>query len=236
MDLQAVLREKIDATLASGVIEQTIETALENTLKRVIADALGEYSEFGKDLKKLVFATLKLPENVSLSEYNAAILEIVTRQLESQTAGVIQQQIAGRLTKLLEVPPAEINLSALIEAYKEHVQAKASYGCHCHGEEGQIYVELKQENSSYSSTLWTYITLSDEPVKHAHQAPIRIGVSSRDNEIFSLSFGGQQTEAMIFRGHDSDFEKLLFQAKVAKSKLIIDCDPDDLDLTFELTE
>jgi hypothetical protein len=107
----------------------------------------------------------------------------------------------------------------------EQVKHEADSGCVCYGEgEYGVSVDVTEDG------MFSHIRLADEP--DAKKWDIDIGIWNRSQTIYHLRIGAE-TEGRIFAGPFHNFERLLFQMKAAGSKIVIDCDPADLDTTFE---
>lgn len=238
MEIQEVVNEKLAALISSGSIEEMVEVKVKSLMEKIVSDSLCRYSDFGKQLEKLVTSSLSLPENIELPEYNAAIIEIVTRQLESGTKSILNDQIAANLSNLLTVPPDVIKLSEFVESYKERVKAENHSDCSCDYGEHEIYVEIDTSDRFFSR-----VYLNDEPIKNHFDCQLQIHIShTREKidppcgEVYSVGFRDGKIESQLFRGDFYHLEKFLLQAKVANSKLLIDCDVHDLDLSYSTYE
>jgi hypothetical protein len=226
MDFRTLVIEAFDRVVAAGTVEKIIEEQLAKTIKEVVYQQLREYSDFGGQLKEAVAKSFGLNGELDLPSYNDAILKIVRKQVTAYTNNVIQQQVASNLEKLLEPPPAEITVSALVKKYVEFVKDRRSGSCVCYGE-NQITL-IDDSHDSY----FRYIHLDDEPNKKKYECDIQIGISR--GEVFSLRFKNQDVEKQLFAGPLHGFEEMLFQMKAAKTKVIFDVDLSEVETAYSV--
>lgn len=234
IDLRDAMVAALDKLIASGAIEQALEERIAKTVKECVDNALGTYSDCGKQIKAAVERSMQLSGDIDLPSYNDAILKIVRAQVEHRTNAVIEQQVADNMKDLLEPAPAEIKLSDLIAQYIEHVKDRNEFGV-AYGEERQVRIE--HENSSYGSggTLKLWPTTSRGAFE-TRSRPADIAIHFlRDGTIFSLNFREVDAEKQMFVGHLFGFERSLFRMKAAKSKLVLDKPLHDIDTTYTTT-
>lgn len=232
MEFRQMVINALDKHVESGLVEKCVEEQVAKTIKEIVSDQLRAYSNFGEQLKVAVKESLALNGSLDLPAYNDALLKIVRLQLETYTRDCLEKQVAQNLTKLLEPPPAEIKLSQLVEMYRQRVKEKLQGGCYCHGETGILF-RRKDHDSGF-----VYVDLHDEPKPKKDgllfSADIRLGIH-RD-VLFSLSFGNRDIEKELFVGEFHGFERMLFQMKAAKTRIVVDCHEGDVETYIELAE
>jgi hypothetical protein len=237
MDFRETVIASLDKIMASGAVEQIIEDTLAKTVKAVIENALREYGDFGKQIEAAVKKSFALNGELDLPCYNDTILKIVRRQVEGYTNDVIQKQVAANLERLLEPAPAEIKLSDLVAKYVEEQKDKSSSDCVCYGERQTVEVEVKDDERLAG---FKKIYLSESPRKiettfsglPRAKPPADITIGTHYGEVYHLTYKDADVEKGMFAGPLHDFERLVFQMKAAKSKIIFDCDPSDLELSY----
>jgi hypothetical protein len=237
MDFRKAVVEALDRMVASEAVEKAIERALTKTVNEIVDQELRSYSEFGKQLTEVVKKSLALNGELDLPSYNAQILQIVQRQVEAYTRETIQKQVAENLQKILEPPPETITLSKLVETYREYLKDSIDAGCVCYGDAHEITVLVEQSDIRG----FTHVYLDDEPNQTKHKCAIHFGVyfgskpqeeGLKAGEVYHLAFQNQDVERLMFAGPFHGFERMLFQMKAAKSKVIFDCDVDDLEKSY----
>jgi len=199
-----------------------IEAQVAKTVQEAIRSTLGEYSEFGKQVKEAVAKAFAIHGDIDLPTYNHTILQLIGSYVEKARHDSIQQQVAERMKFLLEPAPAEILLSD-----RKYLHDKSEAGCVC--DSSQNFHVRFQDDAPY----FFKVALSeDEPTKHS-PPDIMFGVSlgigagpdgaKRGGEIYTLSFdNAREVERQLFVGPLYGFERLLFQMHAAKSKVVID--------------
>lgn len=224
MDLRKEVIKALDKVLASGKVEQAIEAKLEQTIKQVLDEELRAYSDFGQTITAAVKKSLSLNGELNLPEYNAAIIEIVRRQVKNYTEAAIQKQVAANLENLLEPPPAEIKLSELVTQFVQDTKERREGECVCYGDGETITLHVWDSDHGF----W-YVALDDDSDKKKENCDITIGVYK--GKIFRLRFANTQIEKEMFAGPFYGFERMLFQMKAQNTILTRD-DTDDVDLNY----
>lgn len=225
MDLAKNLHETIDRIVASGRIESAIEEAVEKAVISVLQDELRSYSDFGGHLKDAVKKSLDFdPAEIDLPSYNEQILKIVRAKVQGLTRASIESQVAEQMEHLLEPAPESINLSKLIGQFVEFVKERRRYDCVCHNEDSVSF------HTSAGRDGFRYIQLDESPGKAVHQCDIQIGM--HQHRVFSLTLRHVHTDRQLFAGPYYGFEKLLFQMKAAKTRIVFDVEPEEIDVEY----
>lgn len=224
MDFRDAVITALDKHIAAGHVVKCIEDKLADTIKRVVDDALSQYSAFGKQLESAVKESLALNGQLDLPSYNDAILKIVRRQVEGAANDAIQRQVADSLTKLLEPPPAEITLSKLVEEYIEQVKGHADD----YGESGEISLIVDKSDSGYGFS----VELDEEGGKRKYGCQLRLNCN-KAGEIYGIRINNVDLEKQLFVGTIWGFERSLFQMHAAKTRLVLDKDASEIETTWE---
>lgn len=235
MSEQATVQQTITDIASGAVIDYlrsdkgvaAIEAQVAKTVQEAIRSTLGEYSDFGKQVKEAVAKALAIHGDLDLPSYNHTVLQLIRMNVEKATRDSIQGQVAERMKFLLEPAPAEILLSDLIAQYRKYLQDRSEAGCVCDSRQ-KFYVRL-HEDAPY----FFHVALSDDtPTKHS-SPDIAFGVSfariesrpdeKRRGEIYTLRFAhAKEVERDLFVGPLYGFERMLFQMHAAKTKVVID--------------
>jgi len=235
MDLESVLNATIQETLKSGIIQQTIKQAVERavtiTVRECVERNLTSYSAFGKQVEEVVKKSLQLHGSIDLPSYNDMILKIIAAQVEHATNESIEKQVAERMKELLSPAPESITLTDLVIEFINHAKREYESGCVCTGGNAKkISLCVKDEGSSSS---FFSIGLDREGEKTINQCDIYFGCN-RKGEIYHLRFRNEEVERRMFVGPLYGFERMLFQMKAAKTKIVIDQDPEDIEMDYWL--
>ncbi len=227
VSLSAIALQAVSGYLKSDKGVAAIDAQVEKTVQGAIRSTLGEYSDFGKQVKEAVARSLAIHGDIDLPSYNHTVLQLIQVYVEKTTRDSIQSQVAERMKFLLEPAPAEILLSEVIEQYRKYLQQRSEAGCVCDSDQN-FYLRLRRDEPYFFE-----VSLSeDAPTKHS-SPDIVFGVSfcrdkTRPNEtpkgeIYSLRFNdAKEVERELFVGPLYGFERMLFQLKAAKSKVVID--------------
>lgn len=235
MDLQTALNTAVANLVASGQVEKLIEKKIAETVEKVIDDSLRSYSPFGEKLKKIVAQAFSIEgREIDLPSYNDMIIKIIRANVQKLSEDTIQRQVADRMEELLEPAPKTIKLSALVERFVSQLRDERDAGCVCHGDE-EACVKLESSSMGLSSDReFKYLKFWEKQPDRGgltrEQPKIAIGLYK--GEVFSLKFAGSDVEKMMFVGPLFNFERFVFQMKVARTIVEIDCDPEDCDLSY----
>lgn len=224
MDFREQVVAAVDQVAVSGKLEAAIAAAVEKTLVEIIRDQLTKYSGFGKQLEEVVKKSLAFQGELDLPSYNDTILKIIGRQVEAYTSNAIQRQVAENMKELLTPAPESIKLTELVAAYIEHVKEHAHSGV-TYGE-AEISLHFTSDDGAFR-----YIELDSEPNKRRYECAISIGVDNK-GIVYVLRFRNQNVEKDMFAGPFYGFERMLFQMKAAKSTIIFDAVPSDIETTY----
>jgi hypothetical protein len=221
MDLRAALIERFDAMVTASEVTKLIDKHLTKCMDDVIGDALRSYSDFGKQLKEVVAKSFAINGQLSLPEYNHAIIAIIQKQVEAHVNDSIEKQIAANMAELLETPPTEIKLSKLIEEFKQECGGRLDGG-----ESGEITFFRDDAQGGYC-----HIYLDEDKGKSKYSCDVHIDVT-KEGEVYCVKLGGQEVKKKLFVGPLYGFGKSLFQMAAAKTKIVLDVQPDDISLVY----
>jgi|GEM_PF-2476813 len=223
-ELQNVVATSMAKIIESGVIEQTIEKKLVETVSSIITSELRDYSEFGKGLQQHVKAALQVDfSSLGIPGYNDFILKIIRQQVTAHADLAIASQISGQLEQLLKPAPATINISEIVANF---IKYNTPDGCEC---DGPDEITLIIDEESYGSR---WVSLDKEPGKTLYRCDYRFGVSLSDGHVFGMNLDGKDIEKRLFVGNFYSFERDLFQMHASGTKVIIDKEAVDIDTYY----
>lgn len=219
--LKSAVTAAFERIAASGVIEQTIEKKLTETIVEAVNSHLRSYSDFGQAIQKHVQQAIGVDlERADLPSYNDFVLKVIRKQLDAAMVGPAAKQIEEDMAKLLAKAPTEITLQELVDdfikAYKED-------------REGEAFT-LHIEHESYG---FKYVCLDVDPDKGRYSCDFRIGID-KQGHVYSLQLGAKDVSKTLFVGPIYGFERDVFQLYAAKTKIVIPegASPDDFDTSF----
>lgn len=230
--MQTLIAPLVQLYLESPAGKEMLEKRVAKLVSDALDSATGYNTEFKKSLDSAVAQSLGLPSGIDLPSYNHTILTIVQRQVEALHAGAIQKQIAERMKDLLKPVPESIKLSEVVEAFRQHCHEKATAGCSCDGEARITIVKKERDSYSYGGTGRQFMDygLDQDKGTAYNQCEIRFGVYG--DEMYTLNFSNRDLEKELFVGPFHGFERMLFQMRAAKTKIIIDGEPDDFETSY----
>lgn len=230
MTLQEIISNACTKLIESGDLEKAIEERVAKTFAKVLDDSMGPYSDFSKGVTDAIKRSVAIGEHLDIPSYNEMIIGITRRMVQGAMEGAVQKQVQSRLEELLEPLPESIKLSKLIESYLQKVKEENEGNCVCYGDHSAITAILERDEGSYrSGDDWWILSLDDEPDKKQRECEIRIHLHG--GKVWHLAFRDRCSSDQLFKGPSFGFEKQLFQMKACGTRIEIDCDPSDLDLT-----
>lgn len=223
--LKEAVAVAFDKIVASGAIEQAIQSKLQDTVASIIKEQMSTYSDFGKAVKEKVERALEINlGEISLPSYGDLIGKIIRTQIDASMRKEFADALEANLKGLLVPAPAEITLEKLLDDYIEH---KKGYGGGMYaGQDFTLVIERKDGG-------YVWIGIDPEPEESHIRCEIQLGVTAR-GEVYSLKFSGKDVKDNLFIGPLFNFELALFQMYTAKTKLIIpeDVHPHDYQTRF----
>jgi hypothetical protein len=113
-ELTAMITARLDHMVESGKVQELIDTQLNKTMTDVLSDSLKSYSDFGKQVKEKLEASLNNAiDKVSFPEYSKFITDQVvaatSEKLNAAASESLQEQLKGILEPVAKVmKPSEL--------------------------------------------------------------------------------------------------------------------------------
>ncbi|NRA87422.1 MAG: hypothetical protein HRU28_08510 [Rhizobiales bacterium] len=198
-----------------------IEASLDQALATAIEDQFSRYGDTQKAIEKAIKESICVNLDLGLPSYNSVVAKLVKEKIETSIFEVGKKHIGAEIDKLLDMPPAEINLSEILEKFQEYVvdynddKMQGEYTC---------VVEETDKDGFY----WVYLDVA--PNTGIYQCHYALAVNNKGH-IYSIkadNYGESiDTEKSKYHSiHLTHFEKLLFNLYACNSKIIDDCDGD----------
>ncbi|WP_205168796.1 hypothetical protein [Burkholderia sp. LMG 13014] len=223
-ELEQAVSNAFSNIVTSGTIEKAIEEKLTKTITSIVNEELQSYSEFGKQLSEHVKKAVQVDfSKLGLPGYNDLILKIIRKRVEEDLNEQIERHVATQLDELLAPAPEEIKLSELVADFIKFQAEKQSYSCSCDLPD-RITLTVDTEGS------FTHIGLDKEAGIDRYRCPWRI--DTMDGRVYSVRINEIDPKNTLFIGPIYGFERKLFQLYATGTKLVIDCDVDDIDTSY----
>lgn len=180
MDIQNAVENAMTNLVASGKIEQLIEKKLEETVKELIDGALRSYSDFGKELKAKIEASLRIDMKAfSLPEYNTVIGNHVISIVENTMYPMAKAAIEENLKKFFKpLEKDSYTFTEVVELFKKSAVEWEG------AEPGENFTARVDERSNS----FTYLSIDMRQNQERYRCKYRIGI--HDGKIFSLTVDG----------------------------------------------
>lgn len=213
-ELSQAIQTAFTGMVESGQLTKIIEANVQKSVETVLSEALRSYSPFQKALAEHVQKSLSVDfSNLGLAGYNETILKIIKAKLDASIHKFADKQFAESMDELLQNPPAEIKLSALVKMLSDEAKEDDNH-------EG-ISWHLVMSDSSDG---WGHLKMDAKPDVRKDDCRFEIAFTAK-GEIYRIyiPYSGDVTKK-IFAGPFFGFERVLFQMYAAKTKLILDED------------
>lgn len=162
MDLQVAAQEKLSALIENGTVDAILEKRLTSTLESVVADIFKDYSEFGKDLKKVLSEKMAVNLNeLKLDRYSSLVMQSIEKILVGTALEGTLANIQNHVKSLVETLDKKTwKLSEIIQKYMDGQISETSDAVYCAGEPSynSIWLEIgeKRETRSHGSSKQEY--------------------------------------------------------------------------------
>lgn len=130
-ELTAMITARLDHMVESGKVQELIDTQLNKTMSDVLESSLKSYSDFGKQVKEKLEASLSdAIGNVSFPEYSKFITDQVVAATGEKLNAVASEQLQEQLKDILE-PVAKVMTPSLllknIGSYFDHESSNVEF-------------------------------------------------------------------------------------------------------------
>lgn len=174
MDLNVLVNSELLKMQESGKLEEIVQAQLQKTVKAMVEDVIGSYSDFGKDLKTVVKNTLAIDvDRLELPTYNVLVRNILMERL----SGLMNDNadlLKARLDEVLGETKSEYKLSEIIHQWMEGLNED-------HDKDGDSITFSVEK--SYGS-LWIYIDEDEGTSKY--NCAYQIAVDPKKQQIFAV--------------------------------------------------
>ena len=233
MDLNVMIDDSLSQLKEEGYVEKVVRNQLQKTIESVIADTLREYGDFGKALKTRVDDLLQINlDNLDLPSYNHLIVKTIQGHLDAVLHEQGVNRMKEQLDELLLTSKDEYKLSELIKELSEEIDDLDELGF----EETHKMTLIIDNESRY--TTWIYFDANSNVPKY--DCKYRIDVDAKTGQVGSIRFKENQYSGnKAFKEFDTrtimggfyGLEKTLFKMYARKSKLVIDEDACELEIS-----
>lgn len=227
LDLNHVFKNTLDNMENSGELEKLIEERMKKQMTDIIDNQLRSYSKFSQQLEKHIEEKLLHIDlsRVPLEKLSDAITKVLSRQLQGYTTDTVVKQVSKNLESILDTPPSTIKLSDLLDEFKTMIKDDS--------DEHYGVVSFGISTKDKSGYCWVY--LDENENKTEYTAAYRFGVS-KEGRIFGLKINNtldaDVTNRGLFCGDLYGFERKLFQLAINQSRLDIDIEADEFELSW----
>lgn len=240
---ETMILDQINKISTDGTIEAIVQKKVEAMVKDTLDDTLRSYSDYTKAIKEKLNASLIADlDKIDFPQYSNLIGNAVILRLGSVLNETAKETIFKKVDEILDLPPKEINLSELIEKYKEQIIEEKKEDCSCDYdpyESHELSLIIERDGA------FTHIYLHSEKVKKARYSwdstneiskysyDIRFGL--HNGKVFTVSFGDQEeVEKRVFNRERSGLAQILLNLYCMGSSVILDEENDEYDLEYSI--
>lgn len=212
MDLSKTVQAELNKLIDEGAVQAIIKTQLESTIKSIFNSSLREYSDFGKELEKVVKQSLQIDlSKISVLKYQQIVTDIVKEQMQKSILENVKQPLDKALSDLLSPLEDRVyKLSEIVEEFKKQ---------ECSNEtEGEL--TLIVEHSTYGSI---HVYLDSKSDIERYNCAYNFSLSNRDNKIYHFNLERRRAGMDVRKENISGrFDNLLFNLYASGTVLDID--------------
>lgn len=214
MDMQQSMNNVFNQMVEDGKIEEIIREQVESTVKSVVKDTLGSWSNFSKHLEEEMKEQVKLNlNNFKLPDYNLIIKNTIEEHAEAIMHEQGVKKMKEALDEMLVGDSTDIKFSELLlEMVKDEMELEDLGYEEC--KEITVHVD-----DSFSRL--TFIYFDPEPDKMKYECKYSLTLS-KDGTVNTAEIGGNEFKNNVILGGLSGVSRTLFKAYARGTKIIID--------------
>lgn len=177
MNLQETVQQELNKMIDAGRVQEIIKKHLETSIDDTFKDALRSWSDFGKELKKVISEAVKVDlSKLTLLDYNHIVTTIVKEELDKTIYSSVKSPIAEAIKDYTgQLDKKEWKLSEIIEKFISRLKEDES--------EGEITLHV--EESSYG---YRHIYFDEKSGKRACQCEYQID-TDKEGKVYSFKAG-----------------------------------------------
>lgn len=180
MDIALIAQEKLNKFVSDGTVDTLIENQIKKTLESTVNSVFRDYSDFGKELEKVISEKLKVNLNeISIPLYTEKIKQVIEATLMGSSLEPSIKRIQESIeTCVNQIEKKNWKLSEIIRKY-----LKENYGT-----DDATYVCNETEHGSY----WVYIGTRKNPsysssyTSSGNEKELRLLVNEKTNKIYNV--------------------------------------------------
>lgn len=240
IDINTIINNKINEMDKNNEVQKCIEEGIQKAIISGVKEALDGYS-----IKRIIEDKMKEQvsqnlESLDFTSYNSFIADKIKSIVEGTCKKDLCDKIEKTFNEIFVNKRENIKLSEIIEKYRdwicENVEEYEKYDLE------HFHVDF-DEDASYH---WITITLSKEEDNDYGYDDTKIKFTvhrksdDEDNEKFNIGWIGstyinnEKIDKKIKIGNLSEIEQLLINLYYNETPIIIDCNEDDIDNSFDI--
>jgi hypothetical protein len=228
------LADFIAAEVARQSSEPAIRALVEQKIGQCIASAVDSsmrcFGHVGKQIEAAVAKALELSEPLDVPAYGTMVMAVLRQQMDQILTPLVNERLAAEMAEILSTAPAEVKLSAIIEAMKADEDMHDRFATHATLviEESDnvpgyktVFLDPEEDQKAYSS----------RAKRSKYDVALRFSVTS-EGKIYSLFVDQKDAKTTIVMGRLPTYQRMVFAAYACGGKVIIDGDEGDFDTGY----
>jgi len=227
--MQALILASFQRLEADGTLAQLVDKQLQDTMKRVVSDAMGGYSDFGKALEKRLKEQAQVNfEALNLPTYTALMSQLIERAYQQSAIDAGMEAVAKQVQEIFGTDKSKtVKLSAIVKEMRNEHRGEE-------WEDHKMTLHLEERDTI------AFIYLDPEEGARNHECSYHI-TAWRDRETkawkiqgVEVKGGRNKTDGTTLRlgSCRRSLETVLVSNFMKGAELEIDCDEDCQDLYF----
>lgn len=223
MDLNKMVVESLAKMEAEGTVAEIVEKQVASTVKSIVEDVFGSWSDFSKNLKTEVEKQINITfEQLDIAAYNTMVLNVIKEKVDEATHLQGVEKIKESLSEMLSDVQSEYKLSELISEMKEKA---LEYDDDLYGTEISFH-------DDEDIRVLRFISFDPEEGKSKYECKYRISID-KEGKLNTVKVNDKEFKNNVIMGGLNGIEETLFKIYTHGSKLVVDEDEIEVEYGYE---
>lgn len=223
MDLNKMVMDSLTKLHAEGKVQEIVEKKVSETVKSIVEDAFGSWSDFSKGLKKQVQEQININfSQLDIASYNTMVLNVVKEKMDEAVHSQGVEKLKESLENMLSDVKKEYKLSELIHDMKEEA---VEYDEDLYGKEISFHDDKDRR-------VLRFISFDPEEDKSEYECKYRISIDN-EGKLNTAKINEREFNNRVIMGGLHGVEETLFKIYSTGAKIIVDVDDIDFEYGYE---
>lgn len=237
IDVSKIVQDKIDSLAQEGIIEKTITETFEKTITKAVADSLNSYGLRKMLEDRFTQEVNKVAADIDFQSYNTFMCEKMMQIINETCRDDLCEKIEKKFKDIFLCRTKEIKLSDIFKMYREIACSYVDEPDKWDRKDEGWHYKLEEDERCR----WLEVELDYEDRDHRYRGDNNIAFSilkdyedKTKGKICDVYIDGNRLDDKLKFGKLNDVEIMVVQAAMNDIPIIIDCDSDDVDNSFDV--